>query len=401
MSICRGAVVMAAVTAIPAGAQAPAPASVTAADYARAERLMGYNVNPLVLHAAGRATWLPGSGDRFWYTTRTEKGEEAVLFDAAARSRTACDLVECRSALTERAGRSGAPPRPRDDIPSPDGKRAAFIRDWNLWVRDVATGRETQLTKDGVKDFGYATDNAGWTRSDRAILVWSPDSKKIATFQQDQRKRRRDVPRRHPGRASRAPRVEVSAAGRQRRHDDPSRDHRRATSADASSGSRCSPTSIAPRSATTSPARRRLGRRRVVSRIGAPRVRVDVARPQARERCASPTPAPARFATCSKRSVATQFESGNGRVNWHVLPASNEVIWFSRARQLGPALSLRSHHRQAQAADHAPATGNVTQSLRIDEQKRARSISSASARRQGRDPYFRHFYRIGHGRQGR
>jgi Tol biopolymer transport system component len=54
-------------------------------------------------------------------------------------------------------------------------------------VRDVATGRETQLTRDGVKDFGYATDNAGWARSDRPIVRWSPDSKKIATFQQDQR----------------------------------------------------------------------------------------------------------------------------------------------------------------------------------------------------------------------
>ena len=38
-----------------------------------------------------------------------------------------------------------------------------------------------------MKDFGYATDNAGW-KSDDPILLWSPDSKKIATFQQDQRK---------------------------------------------------------------------------------------------------------------------------------------------------------------------------------------------------------------------
>ena len=51
----------------------------------------------------------------------------------------------------------------------------------------LATGAETQLTTDGVKDFGYATDNAGWVSSDRPILLWSPDSKKIATFQQDQR----------------------------------------------------------------------------------------------------------------------------------------------------------------------------------------------------------------------
>ena len=70
---------------------------------------------------------------------------------------------------------------------SPDGSKAIFICDWNLWVRDVATGKDRQLTTDGVKDFGYATDNAGWSTSDRPIVQWSPDSKKIATFQQDQR----------------------------------------------------------------------------------------------------------------------------------------------------------------------------------------------------------------------
>src|ERR1041385_974264 len=39
-----------------------------------------------------------------------------------------------------------------------------------------------------MKDFGYATDNAGWASSDRPILLWSPDSKKIATQQQDERR---------------------------------------------------------------------------------------------------------------------------------------------------------------------------------------------------------------------
>ena len=55
-------------------------------------------------------------------------------------------------------------------------------------MRDIATGVERQLTTDGVEDYGYATDNAGWTHSDHAIVVWSPDSKMLATFQQDQRK---------------------------------------------------------------------------------------------------------------------------------------------------------------------------------------------------------------------
>jgi hypothetical protein len=71
---------------------------------------------------------------------------------------------------------------------SPDGKRAVFIHDWNLWMRDILTGTEKQLTTDGVKDYGYATENAGWAHSDRTIVVWSPDSRMVATFQQDQRK---------------------------------------------------------------------------------------------------------------------------------------------------------------------------------------------------------------------
>jgi dipeptidyl-peptidase-4 len=71
---------------------------------------------------------------------------------------------------------------------SPDGTMAAFIRDGNLWVRMTATQEEKPLTTDGVKDFGYATDNAGWTHSDAPILIWSKDSKKIATFQLDERK---------------------------------------------------------------------------------------------------------------------------------------------------------------------------------------------------------------------
>ncbi|NEK92090.1 MAG: S9 family peptidase, partial [Xanthomonas euvesicatoria] len=43
---------------------------------------------------------------------------------------------------------------------SPDKRSEAFIRNWNLWVRDLASGQETQLTRDGVENFGYATDNA-------------------------------------------------------------------------------------------------------------------------------------------------------------------------------------------------------------------------------------------------
>jgi dipeptidyl aminopeptidase/acylaminoacyl peptidase len=211
-------------------AQQPyAPTALSADDYARAEKFLGYNVNPLVFNGAVRGTWL--TADRFWFRNQSARGFEYLVADPARKSLTpAFDQEAIAKALSaaaettydamhlpfpdftysadgksisfdagrshwtctlapatcagERRQREGGP---RTDVLSPDGKRAAFIRSDNLWVRDVATGKETQLTTDGVPDFGYATDNAGWTKSDRPILAWSPDSKKIATFQQDQR----------------------------------------------------------------------------------------------------------------------------------------------------------------------------------------------------------------------
>src|SRR5256886_5929162 len=226
------------VTAFSVLAQQSSDASrtLTTADYARAEKWMGYNTNPLVFRSGVRPAWQ--GDDRFWYRVTTPEGSEFIMVETAKgtktpafdqvklaaalstaagatfdahrlpftdfemssdrqtitvtiqRRRWKCDLTsyqctaDAASATGQRGGGRGGPPV---DVLSPDKKRAAFIRDFNLWMRDVGTGRETQLTTDGVKDFGYATDNAGWTHSDRAVLVWSPDSKKIATFQQDQR----------------------------------------------------------------------------------------------------------------------------------------------------------------------------------------------------------------------
>ena len=88
-------------------------------------------------------------------------------------------------------GRGGAGgPMSSDGKPltiSPDGTMGIFIRNWNLWVRQLPGGQETQLTTDGVKDFGYATNNAGWVSGTNAVGLWSPDSKKFATQQQDER----------------------------------------------------------------------------------------------------------------------------------------------------------------------------------------------------------------------
>lgn len=76
---------------------------------------------------------------------------------------------------------------PEHENLSPDGSKAAFIDAFNLWVRDTASNEITQLTFDGEEDYGYATNNAGWTRDEGPVLLWSPDSSKIATFRHDGR----------------------------------------------------------------------------------------------------------------------------------------------------------------------------------------------------------------------
>ncbi|MEM7416123.1 MAG: DPP IV N-terminal domain-containing protein [Gemmatimonadota bacterium] len=206
-------------------AQAP---QLTADDYARAERFLNQHTNALVFGATVRPQWLEDG--RFWYRNTIPDGHEFVLVDpdrrekgrafdhdriatalsaAASASygplelpittlafdghdalvgvgptqRYRCDLTEY-SCQEEASMRSPARP---GEVVSPDGAHAVFIRDHNLWVRDRTSGDETQLTTDGIEDYGYGTNNAGWVRRSRPVVSWSPDSRKIATFQHDAR----------------------------------------------------------------------------------------------------------------------------------------------------------------------------------------------------------------------
>src|SRR5262245_52413492 len=77
--------------------------ALTADDYARAERLMGYNTNPLVLHSGVKPTWL--ADDRFWYRVATENGNEFVLIDPTRGTRTApFDQSKVAAALSSATG---------------------------------------------------------------------------------------------------------------------------------------------------------------------------------------------------------------------------------------------------------------------------------------------------------
>ncbi len=411
----------------------------TAADYAHAEQFLSYNVNPLVFHTVNAVVWL--AADRLWFRDAGPEGVTYTVVDPAKRTQAAAfDHVRLAAALTA----SAKLPQPLDGkhlalgewsygvIPqllnvtlrgkqfhcdlrglgscsaignaspadtarhaasdvSPDGKNAAFIRDWNLWVRDVATGKETQLTTDGVKDYGYATDNAGWTQSDNPILVWSPDSKKIATFQQDQRKTGEmylvSTSNSHPTlKAWKYPLVgdkDVTMIERVILDLDGSKTIRLKMPPDQHRSTLCDDVSCRGGSGWDDVQ---------WSEDGKHLAFVSTSRDHKQEWMRVADAVTGEVRDVMGETVAKFFESGNDKVNWRYLPQSNELLWFSERDNWGQ-LYLYDLTGGKLKNQITHGEGNVTQVLHVD-QKARRIYFRAVGKETGRNPYYQHFYSI-------
>ncbi len=412
----------------PASAQQN-PAALTIADYARAEKFMGYNTTPLVYNTAGHPGWL--ADGRFWYRVTRPGGSEFMIADPAKGGArvTAFDHARLAEALSAAASAKldGAklpfqtidfsadgksviatvsgkrwqcaldtykcamdPAPPPNSSLSPDRKKAAFIRDYNLWVRDLASGADTQLTTDGVKDFGYATDNAGWTHSDRPILLWSPDSRKIATFQQDQRGVGEmylvNTAVGHPKlEAWKYPlpgddvvttiqRVVIDLESKRVVRFKIQPDQHRSTLCDdvACAGGEWADVQWSP---------------------DATRVAfVSTSRDHKQERLREADTATGDVREISEESVGTQYESGDGKVNWKVLYQSSEYLWYSEKSGWGH-LYLGDWKTGRVKAPVTSGEWVVRQVLRTDEQERV-IYFLAAGKESGRDAYFTHLYRV-------
>jgi dipeptidyl aminopeptidase/acylaminoacyl peptidase len=153
----------------------------TVAEYEAAAAQMDRGLNDLVYNQVSKITFIDNTN--FTYATNTKEGKKFILVDAISKTKKEIfDPKKSAESLTKESEKVS-----KNESVSPNGKLAAYIDTYNLWVRDLETNKKTQLTFDGIEDYGYATNNAGWTKSDGAVLKWSPNSDKIATFQQDAR----------------------------------------------------------------------------------------------------------------------------------------------------------------------------------------------------------------------
>ena len=416
------------------------PRQLSAEDYARAERFLPQSTMPLVTGFGVRPTWLEDG--RFWYRTTAPEGSRFYMVNPARGSReVAFDHARLAAALAEasgtrmdgnrlpfqsfdmsrdgrnitlrlqnrtwscslqryactadsaRAGSRGA--APASSSTSPDGRWAVFIRDYNLWAKDLTSGEETQLTTDGVEDFGYATDNAGWTHSDRPVLTWSPDSRQIATFQHDGRgvsdmylvstnagspdleawkyplpgdsvifRISRVIINRGPDGRPRVVRLQMPP------------DAHRSTVSDhvaCGSGTVCDLQWYPDGSHIAF----------ISSSRDHKNAWLRVANAQTGE-----------VRTVIEEKSETQIGDASLSENlWRALPGSNEVIWWSQ-RDNWIHLYLYDLTTGQLKNRITTGEGNVTDIVRVDE--RARTIYfTAVGKEKDRDPYFQHLYRIG------
>ena len=171
-------IVLAAAAARPAAAQ---QVTITAADYARAERVHEMNVRGLVDRNQPTYRWSADSGTVF-YEINDGGRQRHWRIDMATRTRTEVA-----------APAPPAPPSP-DALPAPDGSRAVVVRGHDLWLRTPGGAR--QLTRDGAPDFAYgampdflyrAVPRLDGQKAPPMFVTWSPDGRWLFGQRYDQR----------------------------------------------------------------------------------------------------------------------------------------------------------------------------------------------------------------------
>ena len=402
-------------------------AEVTKADYERAEKQLSATTSKLITGTVDYPSWT--KNNTLVYRSKTAEGHQFFKVDAATQKKSLAfdhqKLAESLARITEseidqnklpfaRVKFTGdnklvvsvkgkkyqcklqsylcqkdAKTVKRGEFVSPDGEKAAFIKDYNLWVRDIASGTESQLTTDGIKDFGYATNNAGWIRGRMPVLKWSPDSTKIATFKHDGRKVG-DM-----GIVSTAvghPKIDVW------KYPLPGDEHIfkiHRVVIDVNNA-KIVPLDMAPddhRSTITDH----------VADWDGTFFDIDWAEDSSHFAFVSSSrdhkKATLRFADANTGKVRTLFteteetffESGVGEISWRYLDKTNEILWFSQRDDWGHFYLIDGNSGKVK---HQITKGDWTVLSLIDVNQDTGDILFTGAGREGGDPYFHYLYKV-------
>jgi len=224
---------LAPVIATPAFAEAAttSPTAVPSSVYARAEAVLPQHINELIFGLSVRPQWI-GDGAEFWFERNTPQGRDYVRVNPISNQTT--PLFDHDALVSQLAAASGKPLARKDlrltglkldaktgslefshdgrkwrfdptqgtvsptaatnrSSTSPDGRWMAEVRDGDIYIVSVADGSARRLTQDGANS-PYATplinlkDMAaqGTSRPETSpMVIWSPDSRKIATYRID------------------------------------------------------------------------------------------------------------------------------------------------------------------------------------------------------------------------
>lgn len=213
------------------------PAALAASDYDRAAALLSINIKDQVKNPWLSPHWFSDSKS-FWYRKDTDQGGEYLIVDAQTGAQKSAfnhkKLAKAVSKVTdikvspdtllirklayqpELVAEVGVPsgavrctiknyrcesvsPWMLDpfQMVSPTGNQSVFIRDHNLWLRDLMSGKESRLTTDGKPDYAWAA-MPGWGAVLQMMRLgidgpvvgssWSPDGRYLVAPKVDERK---------------------------------------------------------------------------------------------------------------------------------------------------------------------------------------------------------------------
>lgn len=360
--------------------------SVTYQDYKRAESFLYGNTSKLVKNGYIAPTWMDAT--HFWYMNQIDADSSQIwIVDAKSGRKHLKNPTEKISSFNALSP-SKIYPVPRSAVVSPNREKAVFIQDNNLWVENLISGQKLQLTKDGIQDFGYGTNNAGWTTSPSPVVRWSPDSKYIATIQMDERKvgemylvktkvghpelMQWKYPLPGDSIVPMIERVVINVDnGKMVRFKMSPDFHRGTLSDDISSSGTFDDNDWNPDDSELA--------------------FVSTSRDHKNEKFRIANTKTGDVKTIFEETVATQYESGQGEINWRYLSKTHEVIWYSERDDWG---HLYLYDSQSGKLKHQITKGDwlVTRLLKVDATKRKLYFMAAGL--ESKNPYFQQFCSI-------